>query len=113
MVREEIAFTAEEELARDEEEAVNMTAVAREEAKARTLTHLVALTTVDFPSVTSVAGFDVLRLLNTALPGNSGSQELRTAVARDAYAQAKLVEIDSFDLETALDYNPATDAGWP
>jgi len=109
----DIPFTAAEEAAADAKEVEAATEVERVKACRRAVDHLVSLTSADFPTVDTIGNFGILRLLNTALPGNSGSQELRTAIERDEYCSAKMVEIGTFDLAAAETYDPATDTGWP
>lgn len=102
-------MTVEEEA----EESANATAMAREEAQDRVRAHLLSLIAQDFPTAACSSGLSTLRVMSTALPGQSGSQELRRAIARDEYAQAKMSEIDSADQNTASTYDPAADTGWP
>jgi len=109
----DIPYTPEEEAAADAKEVAFATDVERTKACRRAHAHMVALIAADFPTVAALGGLDMLRLLNQALPGQSASQELRTAIARDEYCTAKMAEINTFDLDTAQAYDPAADTGWP
>ena len=109
----DIPYTPAEEAAADAREVAFATDVERVKACRRTQAHLVSLVSEDFPNVTNLGGLDMLRLLNKALPGNSASQELRTAIACDDYCTAKMEEIQTYDHDTAVAYDPAADTGWP
>ena len=109
----DIPYTPAEEAAADANEVAFATDVERTKACRRAHAHMVALIAADFPTVAGLGGLDMLRLLNKALPGQSASQELRTAIARDEYCTTKMAEINTADLDTAKAYDPATDTEWP